>query len=197
VDQLGSCFVGNHRDHQHPGRIIMKNPFAGLLLILTVVAFPVLWNAAAAGPSEQDRRFVEVAARAEASRIEAAEQALTKASDKRVRIFAERIIEDHRPINEELTVLASDAGIALSSDVASDPLPKDLSSLSGNAFDHAWLDAELKAYQELIELFGQQADKGDNQPLKTFAANHLASLRDHLEIARSLGAELPRQTSSE
>jgi putative membrane protein len=176
----------------------MKNPFAGLLLILTVVVIPALWNAAAAaGPSEQDRQFVEVAARAEASRIEAAEQALTKASDKRVRIFAERIIEDHRPINEELTVLASDAGIALSSDAASDPLPKDLSSLSGNAFDHAWLDAEAKAHQELIELFGQQADKGENQPLKTFAANHLASLRDHLEIARSLGAELPRQTSSE
>ena len=176
----------------------MKNPFAGLLLILTMVAFPAFWNAAAAaGPSEQDRRFVEAAARAEASRIEAAEQALTKASDKRVQIFAERIIEDHRPINEELTVLASDAGIALIPDAASDPLPKDLSSLSGNAFDHAWLDAEAKAHQELIELFGQQADKGENQPLKTFAANHLASLRDHLEIARSLGAELPRQTSSE
>ena len=85
-------------------KTIMKNPFAGLLLILTMVAFPAIWNAAAAvGPSEQDRRFVEAAARAEASRIEAAEQALTKASDKRVRILAERIIEDHRPINEELT----------------------------------------------------------------------------------------------
>jgi putative membrane protein len=175
----------------------MKNPFAGLLLILTVVAFPVLWNAAAAGPSEQDRQFVEAAALAEASRIEAAERALTKASDKRVRIFAERIIEDHRPINEELTVLASDIGIALVPDVASDPSSRDLSSLSGNAFDHAWLDAEAEAHQELIELFSRQADKGENQPLKTFAANHLASLRDHLEIARSLGAELPRQTSSE
>jgi putative membrane protein len=176
----------------------MKNPFAGLLLILTVVAFPAFWNtAAAAGPSEQDRRFVEAAALAEASRIEAAERALTKASDSRVRIFAERIIEDHRPINEELTVLASDIGIALVPDVASDPSSRDLSSLSGNAFDHAWLDAEAEAHQELIELFSRQADKGENQPLKTFAANHLASLRDHLEIARSLGAELPRQTSSE
>jgi len=96
-----------------------------------------------------------------------------------------------------LTVLASDAGIALSSDAVSDPLPKDLSSLSGNAFDHAWLDSEAKAHQELIELFNQQADKGENQQLRTFAANHLASLRDHLEIARSLGAELPRQTSPE
>ena len=64
----------------------MKNPFAGLLLVLTVAAFPAFWNAAAAaGPSEQDRRFVEAAALAEASRIEAAERALTKASDKRVR----------------------------------------------------------------------------------------------------------------
>ncbi len=176
----------------------MKNPFAGLLLVLTVAAFPVLWNTtAAAGPSEQDRRFVEAAALAEASRIEAAERALTRASDNRVRIFAERIIEDHRPINEELTVLASDIGIALVPDAASDPPSKDLSSLSGNAFNHAWLNAEAEAHQELIELFSQQADKGENQPLKTFAANHLASLRDHLEIARSLGAELPRLTSSE
>jgi putative membrane protein len=176
----------------------MKNPFAGLLLILTVTAFPAFWNiAAAAGPSEQDRRFVEAAALAEASRIKAAERALTKASDNRVRIFAERIVEDHRPINEELTVLASDVGIDLVPDAASDPSPKDLFSLSGNAFDHAWLDAEAKAHEELIELFGQQADKGENQQLRTFAANHLASLRDHLEIARSLGVELPRQTSSE
>jgi len=176
----------------------MKNPLAGLLLILTVAALPACWNgAAAAGPSEQDRRFVEAAARAEVSRIESAEQALTKTGDQRVRIFAERIIEDHRPINEELTVLASDAGIVLSSDAPSDPPSKDLSTLSGNAFDHAWLDAEVKAHQGLIDLFNQQAEKGENQPLKTFAANHLASLRDHMEIARSLGAELPRRTSWE
>jgi putative membrane protein len=176
----------------------MRNPFPGLLLVLLAVAAPVSWDAsAAAGPSEQDRRFVEAAVLAETSRIESAERALTKASDNRVRIFAERIIEDHRPINEELSVLASDVGISLSSDTAPEPAGKDLEALSGNAFDHAWLDAEAKAHQGLIELFGQQADKGENEPLRTFAANHLASLRDHLEIARSLGAELPRRTSSE
>jgi putative membrane protein len=176
----------------------MRNPFPGLLLVLLAVVAPALWDAsAAAGPSEQDRRFVEAAARAETARIESAEQALTKASDNRVRIFAERIIEDHRPINEELAVLSSDVGISLTSDAGAEPSSKDLESLSGNAFDHAWLDREAKAQQGMIELFSQQADKGENGPLRTFAANHLASLRDHLAIARSLGAELPRRTSSE
>jgi putative membrane protein len=55
----------------------------------------------------------------------------------------------------------------------------------------------VKAHQKLIDLFAGQAEKGENQQLRTFAANHLASLRDHLDIARSLVAELPRQTSSE
>jgi putative membrane protein len=175
----------------------MRNPFPGLLLVLFAAVAPALWDADAAGPSEQDRRFVEAAVLAETSRIESAEQALTKASDNRVRIFAERIIEDHRPISQELSVLASDVGISLTSDATPEPARKDLEALSGNAFDHAWLDREAKAHQGLIELFGQQADKGENEPLRTFAANHLASLRDHLEIARSLGAELPRLTSSE
>src|SRR4051794_1618185 len=89
----------------------MRNPFPGLLLVLLAVVAPALWDAsAAAGPSEQDRRFVEAAARAETARIESAEQALTKASDNRVRIFAERIIEDHRPINEELAALSAAVG---------------------------------------------------------------------------------------
>lgn len=174
----------------------MKNPFAGVFLILALaVGLPAA--ALSAEPAEQDRRFVEAAARSEASRIESAEQALTKASDKRVRIFAERIIEDHRPMSQELTVLASDAGISFVADAASSPPTRSFDNLSGNAFEHAWLDAEAKAHQQLIDLFGQQAEKGENQQLRTFAANHLASLRDHLEIARSLGAELPRQTSSD
>jgi putative membrane protein len=183
------------RETLHEKRI-MKNRFAGLLLVLALAAgLPAA--ASAAGPPEQDRLFVEAAARAEASRIESAEQALTKAGDKRVRIFAERIIEDHRPISEELTVLASDAGISLAADAGSPPPTRSFDDLSGNAFEHAWLDAEVKAHQELIDLFVGQAEKGENQQLRTFAANHLASLRDHLDIARSLGAELPRQTSSD
>ncbi|EWY42867.1 hypothetical protein N825_02165 [Skermanella stibiiresistens SB22] len=152
---------------------------------------------AEAGDPARDARFVEEVSRAGLARLETAERAIAKAGDRRVRILAERIIEDQRPINEELSVLAGDAGIDTATLEAPSEPAGDLSALSGAAFDKAWLKAEMAAQRSLIDLFDRQAKEGADASLKTFAANHLASLRDHLDIARSLGDELGSAASPE
>ena len=167
--------------------------FVGIFLLGAVIALGSR-HPAAAQDSGGDKQFVEAAAELGLSRIAGAEDALTRVRDNRVRILAERIIEDHRPINEELALLATDAGIPI-------PEPPALlitaaSSEEGTAFDQTWLKAEADAHEEMIRLFEGQAADGKDAKLRTFAANHLAALRDHLDIARSLGAELPPVTSA-
>ena len=174
MDQPGFRFVGDYKGCSRSSRAapfrekrsmkkgIMKNRFVGLLLVLALVAVTVLRQLRAAGPPSR----TDTSSRRRRGRkprgSNSAEQALTKAGDKRVRIFAERIIEDHRPISEELTVLASDAGdIPLAADAGLASADQEFRrSLSGNAFEHAWLDAEVKAHQELIDLFRRPSGKG-------------------------------------
>lgn len=171
----------------------MKLTAAVLLLLAWAVGHPV--PSLADEPAAQDRRFVEQASRAGLVRLETAEQALAKAHDGRVRTLAERVVEDQGPINQELTVLAGDAGIAPAPAEASpDPAPGGLLDLTGAAFDRAYLEAEAATQETLIDLFDRQSREGADPALRTFAANHLLSLRDHLEIARSLGDELPPAT---
>jgi putative membrane protein len=173
---------------------------------IAAALLPTVWLAgwlmagpalAEAGDPARDARFVEEVSRAGLARLEAAERALAKAGDRRVRILAERIIEDQRPINEELSVLASDAGIAAAAPESTTEPAGDLSTLSGAAFDKAWLKAEMAAQRTLIDLFDRQSKDGADTSLKTFAANHLVSLRDHLDIAQSLGDELGSAASPE
>ncbi|WP_192499148.1 DUF4142 domain-containing protein [Skermanella pratensis] len=174
----------------------MKLPAAVLLLLALTAGSPVLSRAAE--PAAQDRQFVEQASRAGLARVETAEQALAKAHDGRVRTLAERIVEDQRPINQELTVFAGDAGIVpLSAEASPASVPGDLLELAGAAFDRAYLEAETATQRMLIDLFDRQSREGADPALRTFAANHLLSLRDHLEIARSLGDELPPTAAKE
>ncbi|UEM20595.1 DUF4142 domain-containing protein [Skermanella mucosa] len=174
----------------------MKLPAAVLLLLALTAGHSVL--ARADEPAVQDRQFVERASRAGLARLESAEQALAKAQDGRVRTLAERVVEDQRPINQELTVLAGDAGIApLSAEASPASAPGVLLDLAGAAFDRAYLETETATQETLIDLFDRQSSEGADPALRTFAANHLPSLRDHLEIARALGDELPPAAAGE
>src|SRR3954447_5743361 len=84
----------------------------GIFLLGAIAALGFRQPAAAQNPNA-DQHFVEAAAELGLSRIAGAEDALTRVRDNRVRIFAERLIEDHRPINEELALLAADVGIPI------------------------------------------------------------------------------------
>lgn len=57
---------------------------------------------------------------------------------------------------------------------------------SGAEFDQGFVAAQIKAHQNAIALFDQQANTGSDAELKAFAAKHLPEMRDHLRRAEEL-----------
>ena len=52
----------------------------------------------------------------------------------------------------------------------------------------------MKAHEEAIELFDQEARNGSDAELKAFAQKQLPGLRNHLKQARDLQAKLGTST---
>ena len=65
-------------------------------------------------------------------------------------------------------------------------MPEPWMQATGDAFDRAFIAAQIKAHHDAIALFNQQVDMGRNDDLKAFASKHLPALREHLRQAEEL-----------
>jgi putative membrane protein len=63
-------------------------------------------------------------------------------------------------------------------------------SATGAAFDRGFIEAQVKAHQDAVALFEQQANGGSDNDLKAFAQKQLPGLRNHLKQAQDLRAKL-------
>jgi putative membrane protein len=61
---------------------------------------------------------------------------------------------------------------------------------TGEEFDRGFVTAQIRAHQDAISLFEQQASNGGNAELKAFASKQLPALREHLRQAEELQRKL-------
>jgi putative membrane protein len=148
-------------------------------------------TAADRGGAQQDRTFIEQAALEGAALVRTAELAMARANDDRIRTFAQRLVEDQTPINQEIAILAGDTGIGLAStEPPPDAEPADLAGLKVAGFDRAWLGETVAAHERLVALFERQSAEGGDDRLRRFTANHLPDFQQKLTIVRSLADEI-------
>ena len=144
-------------------------------------------NAGAYGASA-DAAFMTKAGGDGLAEVELGRLAVAKATSADVKSFAQMMVDDHSKANAELTSLASQKGVTL----PSEPPPpakaaKDhLSSLSGAAFDKAYMDHMVKDHEKAVALFSKEASSGKDADTKDWAAKTLPTLQQHLSKARSV-----------
>ena len=63
-------------------------------------------------------------------------------------------------------------------------------SATGAAFDRGFIQAQMKAHQDAIDLFEKQANGNGDSELKAFAQKQLPGLRNHLKQAQDLQGKL-------
>lgn len=136
------------------------------------------WSAAA---SADDKDFVAQAAQGGAFEVKSSELALTKGVSPEMRSFAQMMVDDHGKANKELSDLARKHGITASTmlDTKHQTQLDGLAALDGDAFEHAYREAQIKAHDGAIELFEKAAKECDAPELKSFAQRTLPTLRAH------------------
>lgn len=135
--------------------------------------------------------FVDTATAKGMAELETAKLALEKGTS-HVRDFARRMIEDHTKANEKLTSLASQEGVEVADDATLMDQAKAmiLKVQDGESFDEAYIDNQIVAHEQTIELFERGAAMEDTK-IARFAESTLPKLREHLEMAKALQNKNP------
>lgn len=139
--------------------------------------------------SRIDRRFIEEAAASGQMEVQAAQLAVTRASDKAVKDYAASLAEQHASVNSELIQLAAGLGIELPASLPRgmrNELEK-LSKRTGIDFDHEFVrEVGLKEHEREIKRF-EKAGKDVKEPqLKAWIDKTLPVLQAHLSAAQKL-----------
>ena len=168
-------------------------------LSAAIAALSLLGSAALAqGAKPTDPQIAHIAYTAGVIDIAAAKQAITKASNKDVKAFAEDMARDHEAVNKQaldlvkklkVTPQDNDTSKALSKQAA-DKLAE-LGKLSGAAYDKAYIANEV-AYHKTVNgaLEKQLIPSASNAELKGLLQTGLKIFQGHEQHAEHVAAEL-------
>src|SRR5688500_5897952 len=137
---------------------------------------------------DDDTEFAVAAADGSMFEVQLGQLALTKASSPKVKEFAQSMVDDHTKANEELKSLAQTKNITLPSTI-SEEKQKDYDKLaekSGADFDKAYSEFMVKDHKDDVDQFKKAAEKCEDADIKSWAAEKLPVLENHLSMAESM-----------
>lgn len=146
-------------------------------------------NAPEMAPAKvDDKKFLKEAALGGMTEVEIGKIAAQKASSQDVKQFAQKMVDDHTKMGDELKQVASKENIAIPDALDSKHKSQidKLSKLSGEDFDKAYTKEQLKDHQSDVRNFTAEAQSGTDPNVKAFASSALPTLQQHLELAKNL-----------
>jgi putative membrane protein len=173
-----------------PDSTLEEHPMRQVLRLSTALAAFVL--AAGIARSDDEQKMVDLKFAKEANQINLEEIQVGKLAQQRsvnaaIKKFGERLAQDHAKMNEELVALARKKGVILSKDfdAATQETVDRFMKLSGAEFDRAFSKAMVSGHEKAIEKFQAEAKTGRDADVKAWAEKRVATLREHLEMART------------
>lgn len=142
--------------------------------------------------NNQDRLFAQLAAAGGMAEVEFGNLAGDKAKSDAVKEFAEMMVRDHTDANAKLKELADAAKIPLPSELGPDhqAVRDRLDQLSNEAFDAAYIKAQIVDHQKTVQLLSWEISMGEDGEMQRLAAALLPIVLDHLTRAQEINAML-------
>jgi putative membrane protein len=143
--------------------------------------------------SELTSRFMTTAAISDRFEIQSSQIAMQQARSDEVKEFAESMVEDHSGTTEDLLEFAQDKGVRLPDqvDARHQQLLAQLQQAPAGSFDATYVQQQVQAHREAVQLFEQYAQSGDDEELKEWAEDTVPTLREHLQEAQQLAQSMP------
>jgi putative membrane protein len=135
--------------------------------------------------------FIQKTAAANQFEIDAAKIAKDKAQNAKVGDFARKMIDDHSKAGEDFMAALKTAG---KDSPAPDATPDAdqqsaldaLNKTSGKDFDAQYVDSQVKAHDQTVDLFQDYVKNGDNKALQDFAQRTLPTLEQHQKMIKDI-----------
>jgi putative membrane protein len=153
---------------------------------------------APAAPAVTDPQIADIVVTANEVDIQAGELARIRASDPRVKEFAERMITDHSGVNQAASELVTRLGVTPEPNPVSQQLRQggeqnrsSLQGQSGAAFDQAYIEQEVAYHQAVLDALDQTLiPNAQNAELRALLEQSRPAFVAHLEHARELQGSL-------
>jgi len=142
--------------------------------------------------SDRDYKFVKEALKGGSMEITLGQLASQQGTNQSVRAFGDRMVQDHQKANQELTQLANQKGATIQDTMGkkADAMAAHFRELSGTEFDKAYIKMMISDHKTVIKEFQNEAAKGDDADLKSWASQTLPTLQEHLRLAESAKADI-------
>ncbi len=143
---------------------------------------------ASAALSETDQTFVKKAAEGGIAEVQLAQLAQQKTENDQVKQFAQKMIDDHTPNNQQLVQLATSMGVTPPSEpnAMQQKMAARLGEKSGSKFDRSYIHNQIHDHEMMLKLFQNEASGGENPQLKAFAEQTILVIQQHLGLAEHL-----------
>jgi putative membrane protein len=174
----------------------------GLLAGLTSAAMAQKGDDAAnfnGTPRISDTQFARDAAIGGMMEVQLGKIALQKASNEKIKEFAQRMVDDHSRVSDELSGIAAKESIVVPNelDAKHKAVVDRFSRMSaGSDFDRAYITDMVRNHRADMGAFEQEQDNGQNHDLTSWAGSTLPTLRDHLRMAEAAQRVVGNRTTS-
>ncbi len=140
------------------------------------------------GTYPSDTTFLKKAIRGNNGEIDAAKLALQKSQNQQVKDFAQRMVDDHTKMLDQLKEVAQKDNVTYKDEPSpmAQKLHAKLEGLSGAEFDKAYIDGMIKDHKEDVREFSTEINHGKKQDVKDAASQSLPTIKEHLSIVEGL-----------
>jgi putative membrane protein len=138
--------------------------------------------------TKDDKDFVEAALKGGMAEVELGKLAVKKGASDDVKMFGQKMIDDHTKLGDKMKTVAGEVGVTppsmtTASDIA---LKTKLEVLSGDSFDKAYISAMVKDHEEDLKDFRKEATTGSSPAVKSAAREGETVITHHLSMIRKI-----------
>lgn len=156
-------------------------------------------NAVPAGEtSPQDRVFLKDVLEGGMAEVQLGQLALQKTNNADVKQFAQRMVDDHTKMGEQIKPVAQQIGVK----IPDGPSKKDkqtiakLQELNGDDFDKAYMKDMVKDHKTDLTDFKTEAESGSNPAVQNVANRGSQIIGQHLQMAEQISQKTNAMTSN-
>lgn len=156
---------------------------------IAVIGFALIAGPARAGKDEVD--FVTRASTGHLFAIAESQLAVDRASNPKIRAFAQQLVEAHKEAESELESAATGSGATVATALDADHQAHltELHGKSGADFDKAYIADQVEIHSNTLTLYADYMLLGDNAKLKQFAIKMIPMTEKQYKSANALSGE--------
>ena len=139
-----------------------------------------------------DASFIQTAAQGGMAEVQMAQLAEQNSKSKSVKAYADQMIKDHTPANDQLKQIATTKGATVPAGVNDDQqkMMAMLQGEKGRKFDHDYIAGQIAGHQDMLTAFQTEAASGTDTDLKSFASQTVPTIQEHLTAAQKLASPM-------